>query len=467
MIRRWPLIPFTRLLAYSLLPVAPTLIALDVLVYLHDLDARLAIGVMSGTTVSSVLIAWIFLGDLADMALYVRQVATGEHDALPQLRSRTAVSVAEDVAQLNRRWRKRVDVFSQSIATDMEILESLHDPLIFVNADRMVIRANEAARRLFGRDLANEPVQSAFTVASLHDGVQRSLDTGEIVTLDVEWPGVEPRHFEVRVVPVNRIAAGETYIGEADIDVPIIAAVVTLHETTELWRAAELRERFIANISHELRTPLSSIIGCVETIQGAARSDPAAQERFLSIIAQQSRRMARLVADLLRLSEIEQAETDELSGTVNVGSVIRDVVAALDVAAQERKMSIELNVPEGFPPVRGDTDQIFQVFLNVIENAIKYGAEATTIDIDTSFGSGLIVTKVSDRGEGIAPEHLAHLGERFYRVDSARASRTGGSGLGLAIACKILKRHGGSMHIESIVGTGSVFTIELPVKREP
>ena len=464
MIRRWPIIPFTRLLAYSLLPVAPTLIALDVLVYLHDLDARLALWVLAGTTVSSVVIAWIFLGDLADVALYVRQVAGGEPEALPQLRSRTAVSVAEDVAQLNRRWRRRVDAFSKSIATDMEILESLHDPLIFVSAARLVVRANTAARELFGRDVTGELLTSAFAVGKLSDGVLKSLETGEIATLEVEWPGSHARHFEVRVVPVNRLTADHTFIGEADLDLPIIAAVVTLHETTELWHAAELRERFIANVSHQLRTPLSSIIGCIETINGAAKADPAAQARFFSIIAQQSQRMARLVADLLRLSEIEQSEAGDLPGTVAVAAVLHDVAMALDVVAQERGMRIELTVPNAMPLVQGDADQIFQVFQNVIENAIKYGLEATAIDVDAYFADDIIVTKVTDRGEGIAPEHLTHLGERFYRVDSARSSSTGGSGLGLAIACKILKRHGGILHIESTVGVGSVFTIELPVR---
>ncbi len=463
MIRRYPLIPFSRLLSYSMMLVAPTVLALDALVFLQDLDVNFAIWVVAGTMISSIVIAWLFLGDMAEMALYVSRSALGDPDDKPDLRSGTAQAVAVAVAQMNRKWRRRIDVFSQSINADMEILETLNDPLIFVDSSQRVVRANAAARELFGRSLAAETIEEALQPAELREAVEQSLDQRRTITFALEWPGIFRRHFDVRVLPLSA-SEDQSFGDEAGPVPPAIAAVVTLHETTELRRAAELRERFIANVSHELRTPLSSILGFIETIQGPARDDPNSVERFLSIMRDQAERMNRIVADLLSLAHIEERERERPTELVDLAGLLRDVADGLAIRAAQRDMSIDLSIDDDVPAVPGDIDQLFQVFQNLAENAIKYGAGGTQVRIAAFRTDVGITVCVKDSGDGIAPEHIPHLGERFYRVDSARSRATGGSGLGLAIVRRIVSRHGGRLRIESTPGIGSIFHVDLPIE---
>jgi two-component system phosphate regulon sensor histidine kinase PhoR len=344
----------------------------------------------------------------------------------------------------------------------MEILETLHDPLILVNPAQRVVRANAAARSLFGRSLEEEPIETALYPPELLNAVRESLERHDIVTLAIDWPGFFVRHFDVRVLPIGTMP-DHGFGEEAEVMPPAIAAVITLHETTELRRAAELRERFIANVSHELRTPLSSIIGFIETLQGPARTDAEAQTRFLQIMRDQAARMNRLVADLLSLARIEEKENEPPADSVDIGEVLRDVADALDLRARERNMRIELALPETLPMILGDGDQLFQVFQNLTDNAIKYGTAGTPIRLAVETGEHSLTISVEDHGEGIAPEHLPHLGERFYRVDRARSRATGGSGLGLALVRRIVARHRGRFEVESTPGKGSVFRIDLPL----
>ncbi len=227
-----------------------------------------------------------------------------------------------------------------------------------------------------------------------------------------------------------------------------------------------MRADFVANASHELRTPLSSLMGFIETLRGPARDDAAARERFLGIMQQQAERMSRLVNDLLSLSRIELDEHVPPTGRVAVGPLLQSVADALELKAQRKGQRLELDLAPDLPPVVGDLDQLYQVFQNLVSNAINYGRQGGVVGLSArSAGDGrrtsLVVT-VRDQGEGIAREHLPRLTERFYRVDPARSRAVGGTGLGLAIVKHIVSRHRGRLEIDSEVGRGSVFTVFLP-----
>jgi two-component system, OmpR family, phosphate regulon sensor histidine kinase PhoR len=249
-------------------------------------------------------------------------------------------------------------------------------------------------------------------------------------------------------------------------------AVLILHDITELKRAEQMRADFIANASHELRTPLATLIGFIETLCGPAREDAEARERFLSIMHQQSSRMARLVEDLLSLSRIELNEHLMPKDRVGLAPLLHHVAEALELRAADRAMCITLTLPSDLPDVLGDRDELAQVFQNLVDNAIKYGRDGTeiTIGADTarrpSYSGDasprpFVSVTVGDSGEGIAREHLARLTERFYRVDTARSRELGGTGLGLAIVKHILNHHRGFLEIESTSGVGSLFTVFL------
>ena len=240
-------------------------------------------------------------------------------------------------------------------------------------------------------------------------------------------------------------------------------ALIVLHDLTQVRMGERMRADFVANVSHELRTPLSSLLGFVETLRGPARDDKDAQDKFLAIMHEQAERMSRLIEDLLSLSRIEMDEHTRPRGRVDLKQVLGNVKDMLSMKAAARRMRIELDIPEAASTVPGDADQLTQVFQNLIDNALKYGREGTAVEVAIGQpANGELSVTVTDHGEGIAPQHLPRLTERFYRVDAARSRQLGGTGLGLAIVKHIVNRHRGYLNVDSKLGQGSRFTVTLP-----
>jgi two-component system phosphate regulon sensor histidine kinase PhoR len=241
--------------------------------------------------------------------------------------------------------------------------------------------------------------------------------------------------------------------------------LVTFHDLTPMRRVEEVRADFIANASHELRTPLAALSGFIETLQGPARDDPAAREKFLGIMQAQATRMARLIDDLLSLSRIELNAHVRPDRPLDLHAVVRQVVDGLQMLAHDRGVAIAVSAPAERITILGDRDELLRVFENLVENALKYAASGKRIDVDLTLVStaGEAQVAVRDYGPGIAPEHLPRLTERFYRVDVADSRAQGGTGLGLALVKHILNRHGGRLTIESVAGQGATFTAHLPL----
>jgi two-component system phosphate regulon sensor histidine kinase PhoR len=240
---------------------------------------------------------------------------------------------------------------------------------------------------------------------------------------------------------------------------------VTLHDITRIKQVEEMRADFVANASHELRTPLASLSGFIETLQGPARNDPQARERFLEIMKAQANRMARLIDDLLSLSRIELKAHVQPEHQVDLAPIVRQVSDGLQTLARDRGVDIKIALPPEALSVRGDRDELIRVFENLVENALKYGAAGKRVDIalgrETSDNEAAVA--VRDYGPGIAPEHLPRLTERFYRVDVTESRAQGGTGLGLALVKHILHRHRGRLTIDSAPGKGATFTVRLPL----
>lgn len=231
-----------------------------------------------------------------------------------------------------------------------------------------------------------------------------------------------------------------------------------------------MRRDFVTNVSHELRTPLTALLGFVETLRGAAKDDPVARDRFLLIMEREAGRMSRLVADLLSLSRVEEDERVRPMAPVDIPAMLEAVIATLEPVIARNGVTIALNLPQETVVVPGDPGQLRQVFINLIENAIKYGGRDKTVTItltapapEPSLRSDGVSVAMRDEGEGIAAHHIPRLTERFYRVDSHRSREVGGTGLGLAIVKHIVNRHRGRLRIESEPGRGSCFTVVLPV----
>jgi two-component system phosphate regulon sensor histidine kinase PhoR len=253
-----------------------------------------------------------------------------------------------------------------------------------------------------------------------------------------------------------------------------VAPIVFAHELPELFllsfrdltqerRLAQMRTDFVANASHELRTPLASLLGFIDTLQGPARGDAAAREKFLKIMGEQARRMSRLIDDLMSLSRIELGLHLQPQTRVDLAGVVAQVRDAMTPLAQERDVALKLKREAAELFVLGDRDELIRVFENLVENALKYGASGKRVEVAVSAAAGEATVSVRDFGPGIAPEHLPRLTERFYRVDVEKSRGQGGTGLGLALVKHILARHRGTLSIESEPGKGAIFTARIPL----
>ena len=331
------------------------------------------------------------------------------------------------------------------------------DPVIALDRDWRVLALNEPARALAPALRQGEPVSLALRMPELIEAVGRAFSGAEEQRFEYSERVPFDRWFEVIVMPVKRAP---------DAIQPDLA-LLTFHDLTPLRRVEEMRADFVANASHELRTPLAALSGFIEMLQGSARDDVKARERFLPIMQQQASRMARLIDDLLSLSRIELNAHRRPDKPVDLVPIVRQVADGLQMLARDRGVMVNVE-PAAAPMVLGDRDELVRLFENLVENALKYGAAGKRVDIALSPGKAAegeseVQVSVRDYGPGIAPEHLPRLTERFYRVNVRESRDQGGTGLGLALVKHILNRHRGRLTIESTPGAGATFTVHLPI----
>ncbi len=245
--------------------------------------------------------------------------------------------------------------------------------------------------------------------------------------------------------------------------------VLVLDDLTEARATERMRVDFVANASHELRTPLASLSGFVETLQGPARNDAEARDRFLSMMHDQAMRMSRLIDDLLSLSRVEMRAHVRPNEQVELVALVRHVIDTMAPLAAEMGVTIEADLPDRQVVVAGDRDELVQVFNNLIENGCKYGESGERVVVKVTGGEdgGPCSVTVKDFGPGIAPEHVPRLTERFYRVDADESRRHRGTGLGLAIVKHIVSRHRARLQVESTPGQGAQFTVQFPESKTP
>ncbi len=332
------------------------------------------------------------------------------------------------------------------IEAERALLERVPDPIILFGADRAIQRLNATARSTLGPGVPALLRHPGFR-AALERAQQRGTD--EFAEIGLPVPIARELHVSVLAMP------GETR-----------QMLVVLSDRTRERAIERMRADFVANASHELRTPLTSLIGFIDTLRGPAADDPAAQARFLGIMAEQAQRMNRLIDDLLSLSRVELTEHVLPSGRVGVESLVEGIAAGFAPLLAGRQVAFETEIALGLPDLTGDEDQLCQVLQNLMENAIKYGREQGRVFVAAQGAArgGLagVVISVRDDGPGIAATDIPRLTERFYRVNTHRSRGVGGTGLGLAIVKHIVNRHRGQLRIESVEGSGTTVTVWLP-----
>ena len=360
------------------------------------------------------------------------------------------------VQRLERNWGRERKTLTDGLGAAATLFDALPDPLVTLDRQSRLVYANAAARRLLaeGRgedDLRNRDLSAVLRQPRVLEAVGEVLAGATTRAVEFTFTDRVDQTFEARV---------ETIAGTAVDDNDAIALLL-LRDVTAQRQSEQSRSDFVANVSHELRTPLTSLIGFIETLREAAKDDPAARDRFLALMAAQSDRMARLVDDLLSLSRIEMNEHTLPNEAVDLATVIGTVVDLLAPQARERGILVQVKLDTLTRPIAGDTDELIQLFQNLIENAIKYAHQGTPVLINAVAAHDTVTISVINVGDGIAREHLARLTERFYRIDTARSRELGGTGLGLAIVKHIVNRHRGELAIDSVEGESSTFSVTL------
>ncbi|ALC81995.1 MULTISPECIES: two-component system histidine kinase PnpS [Bacillus] len=260
---------------------------------------------------------------------------------------------------------------------------------------------------------------------------------------------IERRYFEVEGAPIT--GNNEEWKG----------IVLVFHDITEMSKLEQMRKDFVANVSHELKTPITSIKGFSETLLDGAMKDEKTLSHFLSIILKESDRLESLIHDLLELSKLEKQDFHLVAETCDIKEIINDVANILSYRAEEKGIDIVLELPEEQVEVEGDPHRLKQVFINLMSNAVAYTSEKGSVNVTLKQLKDKVIAQVADTGIGIKKEHIPRIFERFYRVDRARSRNSGGTGLGLAIVKHIIEIHGGRIDVESELGKGTIFTIEL------
>ncbi|WP_170413215.1 ATP-binding protein [Ruegeria atlantica] len=335
-----------------------------------------------------------------------------------------------------------------------EIVSAVPMPALMVDQTERIIATNIDARTLLGQNIEGRHFATILRQPQVIDAIEQSLRSkGPAKTRHLANDGAQDTTFEVQCRYVNGVGT----------------VLVVFQDVTHLEQAGQMRRDFVANVSHELRTPLTALMGFIETLRGPARDDAAARERFLQIMTDEANRMNRLVGDLLSLNRVESEERVRPKERLDLTGLLQSTLTSLRPLAEAAKVELALDAPTEPISVTGDSDQLRQVFTNLIENAIKYGGSGGSVDVriqaserDTAIRGPAIRVQIADKGPGIDAIHLPRLTERFYRADSHRSRELGGTGLGLAIVKHIVNRHRGRLRVESELGKGAVFTVILP-----
>jgi len=329
-------------------------------------------------------------------------------------------------------------------------INQLEDIIIILNKFNIITYSNKAAVENFGSNLEGKHIGSEIRIPELLDAIDQNKIDRELKKIDIELKIPVFKFYKISIVSIKSEHT-----------------LIIIRDFTEMRKSQNMRSDFIANASHELRTPLVSLKGFLETITDSAKDDPKSQKKFLEIMKSEADKMEVLIKDLMSLSRIELQEHIRLKDKIDIKEVIENVILLNSKKINEKKLNVSLNINEKEKFVIGDKEKLSAVFLNLLDNAIKYSSNSKSIKIKSSENkSGLknyTSISVIDEGFGIAPEDIHRITERFFRADNIKKLKIEGTGLGLAITKHILNQHKGELKIISKEGKGSEFIVLLPL----
>jgi two-component system phosphate regulon sensor histidine kinase PhoR len=328
-------------------------------------------------------------------------------------------------------------------------IDKIEDGIIILNVFNVIIYANKSASNNFGEKLEGKHISAAVRISDLLDKIDQHREDKKIRIVNVE---IKNPLFKFYKTTISNIQSEQV--------------LLVFKDFTEVQKSQIIRSDFIANVSHNLKTPLVSIKGFLETIEDSAKDDPLSQKKFIEIMKLEANKMETLIEDLLTLSRIEQQEHILINNKVNIKKIIEDVAVLISKRIKKKKISLKVDLDEDQKFVIGDPEKLSILFLNLIDNAIKFSNPLKTIEIkilkvDEIFKKFISIS-IIDEGIGINEEDIHRITERFFRAENTRKLKIEGTGLGLAIVKHIINQHGGELKIISKVGLGSEFIVRLP-----
>ncbi|HQB31689.1 MAG TPA: ATP-binding protein, partial [Syntrophales bacterium] len=408
----------------------------------------------------SFLIAFLFTSRLVtpiqEMELFTRKLQEGEISGTLLIHS------ADEVGRLARNINYMVMELQESARVANEeknkleaAFASMTDGVLVLDNDDRIEAMNGAFKSLLGirrRDILGKTLIEAFRNLELQEALDRFKKTVLPVAREIGIPGENPKVLEVN------LSAVQGYPGNGN------KTMILFHDVTRLKKLERMRVDFVANVTHEIRTPLTAILGFIETLKEGALEEKETAIRFLDIISRHAQRLKRLVDDLLVLSDIETGEMRFHFETLSVKEVLDTLLPLVEQKASAKSIAVERAISAELPAIRADRDRLSQIFLNILDNAVKFTPEGGKLRLRVSSdGQSALTVEIGDTGIGIPKDEIPRLGERFYRVDKTRSRELGGTGLGLSIVKHLLKLHRGEMRIESQQGRGTTVTLTFPV----
>jgi two-component system phosphate regulon sensor histidine kinase PhoR len=415
--------------------------------------------------IASLGFARMFAARIERLKDFSQRIAEGNFRPLLREGPRDELSdLADSMNQTAARLDLEIRMLSGERNRSSAILRSMVEGVAVIDAEERLVFYNRAFSEIFGVQASTadgRPLIEAVRNAELVGLIRKALRGEEGLQNDISMGIVQVQSFSVTAAPVKalEVANGD----DASAAAKPSGAVVVLHDVTELRRLERVRQDFVANVSHEFKTPLTAIQGFAETLLSGALDDPTNNRRFLDIIRNHAIRLARLTNDLLKLARIEAGKLEVEFFPVGLMELIEGCAETTLLKASRKQITLEIEVPPGLPPVRGDAGLLRDVLQNLLDNAIQYTPECGNIRVTAEARAREAVITVSDTGIGIPASDKERIFERFYRVDAARSREAGGTGLGLSIAKHIVEAHGGRLWVESVMGEGSKFSFSIPI----
>lgn len=401
----------------------------------------------------ALLVSRAFTERVERLRLFSSRVAEGDFRPLSSDGTGDALdALGASLNQTAARLDRTIETLTEERNRSAAILGSMVEGVAVVNGTERLVFANPGFAEILNLDVpprAGSALVEVVRQTELLEAVRRVLRGEPRVESEIVTGTLRQRYFAATAAAVHATEAN--------------AAVIVLHDITDLRKLERVRRDFVANVSHEFKTPLTAIQGFAETLLGGAVDDPQNRGRFLEIIVEHSRRLARLTDDLLKLSKMD---ADRLELEIRRFNPVPFVQGCLETAgprAAEKNLRLSSNLPASLPDIAGDRRRLAEVLQNLLDNAIQYTPEGGQIMVSASADDGEVVFTVSDTGIGIPQADQSRIFERFYRVDVARSREVGGTGLGLSIAKHLVEAHGGRLWVESEVGRGSQFHFSVPI----